>query len=93
MKDWLSANEPSRFSRDFELEALHRMEVGENVSVLARELGVSRKSIYQWRDRYRLGGSSVCSIVPPCVSLTEAGERLLTDAQPVLDSIDKPSKP
>jgi transposase-like protein len=34
------------------------MEAGENVSVLARELGVSRKSIYQWRNRYRLGGSN-----------------------------------
>src|SRR5215469_2423838 len=33
------------------------MEAGENVSVLARELGVSRKSIYKWRDRYRLAGS------------------------------------
>src|SRR5215471_2158390 len=32
------------------------MEAGENVSVLARELGVSRKSIYKWRDRYRLAG-------------------------------------
>ena len=50
-------NEPSRFSREFKLEALRRMEAGENVSVLARELGVSRKSIYQWRNRYRLGGS------------------------------------
>jgi transposase-like protein len=54
----LGTNEPSRFSRDFKLEALRRMEAGENVSVLARELGVSRKSIYQWRDRYRLGGSN-----------------------------------
>ena len=54
----MSTNEPSRFSRDFKLDALRRMEAGENVSVLARELGVSRKSIYQWRDRYRLGGSN-----------------------------------
>jgi transposase-like protein len=54
----LRTNEPSRFSRDFKLEALRRMEAGENVSVLARELGVSRKSIYQWRGRYRLGGSN-----------------------------------
>ena len=53
----MSTNEPSRFSRDFKLEALRQMEAGENVSVLARELGVSRKSIYKWRDRYRLGGS------------------------------------
>jgi transposase-like protein len=27
------------------------------VSELALQLGVSRKSIYQWRNRYRLGGS------------------------------------
>ena len=47
----MSANERSRFSRDFKLEALRQMEAGENVSVLARELGVSRKSIYQWRNR------------------------------------------
>ena len=54
----MSINEPSRFSREFKLEALRRMEAGENVSVLARELGVSRKSIYQWRNRYRLGGGN-----------------------------------
>lgn len=56
-EDYLSTNEPSRFSREFKLEALRRMEAGENVSDLARQLGVSRKSIYQWRNRYRLGGS------------------------------------
>jgi transposase len=53
----LSTNQPSRFSRGFKLEALRRMEAGENVSDLARQLGVSRKSIYKWRDCYRLGGS------------------------------------
>src|ERR1700746_2883992 len=56
-EDYLSTNEPSRYSREFKLEALRRMEAGENVSDLARQLGVSRKSIYQWRNRYRLGGS------------------------------------
>jgi transposase len=53
----VSTDEPIRFSREFKLEALRRMEAGENVSVLARELGVSRKSIYQWRNRYSLAGS------------------------------------
>jgi transposase-like protein len=42
----------------FLLETLRRMEAGEDVSVLARELGVSRKSIYKWRDRYRLAGGN-----------------------------------
>jgi hypothetical protein len=31
-EDWLSTNEPSRFSREFKLEALRRMGAGENVS-------------------------------------------------------------
>jgi transposase len=45
-----------RYSREFKLAALARMAAGENVSALARELGVLRKCLYQWRERYRLGG-------------------------------------
>jgi len=45
-----------RFSREFKLSALARMEAGENVSALARELGVRRKYLYQWRERFRMGG-------------------------------------
>jgi len=44
------------FSREFKLSALARMEAGENVSALARELGIRRKYLYQWRERFRLGG-------------------------------------
>lgn len=46
-----------RFSREFKLAALRRMRAGENVSALARELGVRRKSLYQWRERFRVGGA------------------------------------
>ena len=46
-----------RFSREFKLAALERMEASDNVSALARELGVPRKCLYQWRDRFRLGGA------------------------------------
>jgi transposase len=46
-----------RFSREFKLAALARMAAGENVSALARELGVLRKCLYQWRERYRIGGA------------------------------------
>lgn len=45
-----------RFSREFKLAALARMAAGENVSALCRELGIRRKLIYQWRDRFRQGG-------------------------------------
>jgi transposase-like protein len=47
---------PRRFSREFKLAALARMAAGENVSALARELGVARKYLYQWRERFLLGG-------------------------------------
>lgn len=44
------------FSRDFKLSALCRMESGENVSALSRELNVRRKLLYEWRDAFRAGG-------------------------------------
>lgn len=50
------ADQERRFSREFKLAALARMAAGENVSALCRELGIKRKYIYQWRERFRLGG-------------------------------------
>jgi transposase len=44
------------FSRAFKLKVLRRMEAGENVCALARELGVRRKLFYAWRDALRRGG-------------------------------------
>jgi transposase-like protein len=52
----MSGSEERRFSREFKLAALSRMASGENVSALARELGIRRKYLYQWRDRFRVGG-------------------------------------
>jgi transposase-like protein len=46
-----------RFSRDFKLAVLARMAAGENVSALAREFGIRRKCVYQWRERFRAGGA------------------------------------
>ena len=54
----MSGHEGQRhFSREFKLAALARMASGENVSALSRELGVARKCLYQWRERFRLGGA------------------------------------
>jgi transposase-like protein len=38
------------FSREFKLREVQRMEAGENVSALARELTVKREILYRWRD-------------------------------------------
>ncbi len=47
-----------RFSRAYKMAALARMSAGENVSALCRELGIPRKYLYQWRDRFRVGGEA-----------------------------------
>jgi transposase-like protein len=52
----MSKQEVRSFSREFKLRAVQRMEAGENVSALARELTVKRVILYRWRDAWRLGG-------------------------------------
>lgn len=44
------------FSRAFKLKSIERMDAGENVSALSRELGVKREILYRWRSQYRSGG-------------------------------------
>ena len=45
------------FERAFKLAALARVEAGEDVASLARELGVFRSDLYLWRKRFRAGGA------------------------------------
>jgi transposase len=44
------------FSREFKIGIVCRMLAGENVSALARELKLTRKDLYVWRDRFQAGG-------------------------------------
>jgi len=52
----MSKMESRVFSREFKLEAVKRIEAGEKVSALSRELGIKRAILYRWRDAHRLGG-------------------------------------
>jgi len=54
----MSEESINRLTRAFKVAALTRMFQGENVSALARELGIKRKLLYQWRDRFRAGGEA-----------------------------------
>ena len=47
---------PRVFSREFKLGIVRRLLAGENVSALGRELKLSRKDLYAWRDRFLSGG-------------------------------------
>ena len=44
------------FTRAFKLSAVRRMHAGEDVGALARELGVRRKLLYDWREHFRNEG-------------------------------------
>jgi len=44
------------FSREFKVAAVKRMQAGESTSRLAEELGVRRKSLYEWKQRMEEGG-------------------------------------
>lgn len=52
----MSSREARSFSREFKLRAVQRVEAGENVSALSRELTVKREVLYRWRDAFRMGG-------------------------------------
>jgi transposase len=47
---------PRVFNREFKLGIIRRLLAGENVSALGRELKLSRKDLYAWRDRFLAGG-------------------------------------
>ena len=52
----MTERERRSFSRDFKLKAIARMDAGENVSALSKELAVKRELLYRWRATYRSGG-------------------------------------
>lgn len=52
----MSEAEFRSFSRAFKLQVVQRIEAGENISALARELAIKRAILYRWRDACRLGG-------------------------------------
>jgi transposase len=44
------------FSQAFKVKTVERMQAGEVISTLARELGVHRQLLYKWRDAIREHG-------------------------------------
>lgn len=68
------------FSREFKLAAIARMDAGEKVARVARDLGISRKTLYDWRDRLSQSGRKRAPrVVPPPelpAELVRARERI-----------------
>lgn len=49
---------PRSYSADFKQEAVRRMAQATTIIGLAKELGIRRKLLYQWRDQLRAGGKA-----------------------------------
>lgn len=47
---------PRVFSSEYKRQAVERLLAGESGSVLARELQLRRKLLYEWKDAYLVGG-------------------------------------
>src|ERR1700722_18499239 len=43
---------PPEYGTELKLAAVHRVLAGESVSAVAQELGIGRKRLYVWKDRY-----------------------------------------
>jgi transposase-like protein len=52
------AKKARKFSTKFKLDAVRRMAEATSIVGLAEELGVRRKLLYEWRDRFQAEGSA-----------------------------------
>jgi transposase-like protein len=70
----MSKQERRRFSREFKLKVIERLEAGESGTALALELSIKRTIIYRWRDLWRRGGAAALRGKPGPLTKAEALE-------------------
>ena len=73
-----------RYSAEFKLDAVSRMEHCETITGLAKELGIRRKFLYQWRDQLQAGGKAALDqkLIPASAVLIEQQDGLARRAPP-----------
>jgi len=54
----MSDQKRRRFSREFKLMVIERLEAGESGTALGLELSIKRTILYRWRDQWRQGGAA-----------------------------------
>ena len=69
------SKERRRYSREFKLAALARLEEAGHVAALAKELGVRRELLHKWRAKFSVGGALALSTTGrPRPVVTPVGE-------------------
>ncbi len=73
-----------RFTQDFKLQALSRMETAETITLLAVELGVRREMLHKWRRAHEEGGIGALQPIgrPPVASKLLADDALAPSVRP-----------
>ncbi len=85
----MSDHDPRRLPTDLKVRIVQRVEAGEQLSAVAAEMGVLRKSIYEWRAAYRaLGVAGLNRRTGP----KPGGKRAAASARGAASS-DAPSSP
>lgn len=72
------------FGREFKQSIVSRIEAGELISVLSRELGVHRQLLYKWRDAARRGDAPKARGRPPravALALPEAAQQRIAELE------------
>jgi transposase len=73
----------TRWTREFKLQALSRMDEAPDITALARELGLERKLLYIWRDKYRSGGPEALNAIGRPAHAPELLGEALPDTSPL----------
>ena len=75
-RPWTTGTTRTRWTREFKLRALARMDEVVNVSALAEELGVRRELLYIWRRKYRSGGADALHAIGRALNIARPVEEL-----------------
>jgi transposase len=78
-----------RWTREFKLQAISRMDDAVNVTALAEELGVSRELMYLWRRKYRRGGAEALPPVGRPSNSARSFEEASAPSSPALSSAEQ----
>jgi transposase len=71
-----------RWSVEFKLQVLARMEDAASVTLLAEELGIDREVLYLWRRKFRSGGAGALSTVGRPSNLSRLSATLCAEPSP-----------
>ena len=75
-RPWTTGTTRTRWTREFKLRAVARMDEVVNVTGLAEELGVRRELLYIWRRKYRSGGADALHAIGRPLNITRPVEEL-----------------